>query len=98
MAHEDKGLNTPSEEQKGPFLKVSSQHATDPASDVETLVRQEYARIDELNSAMDYMQKYMDSKKTLGDWHAVMDAAADIREILVEIKTIKRIINKVEKL
>ncbi len=46
-------------------------------------------KISTLVTSVTDMKHYMETKKALGDWHAVMDAAADIRELEAEIKSLK---------
>ena len=50
-------------------------------------------RIVKLEKRYERMKDYLQLKFDEGDWHGVMDAAADIREILIEIKTLGSISN-----
>ena len=46
-------------------------------------------RIEKLESRFNGMQNYLNLKFDEEDWHAVMDASADIREILAELKILR---------
>ena len=50
-------------------------------------------RIRELEESKSAMIDYLKLKVTLQDWHAVMDASCDIREIDSELKALNKIIN-----
>lgn len=54
--------------------------------------------IETLDLSIQDMRKYMSRKEVLGDWHAVMDAAADIREMLAEKNALRSIKTSLEKL
>lgn len=45
----------------------------------------------ELRKAKAQMEKYLDLRRQMEDWHGVMDAAADIREIEAQIKVIEEL-------
>jgi hypothetical protein len=47
--------------------------------------------IKSLESRFERMRQYLLLKYEEEDWHGVMDAAADIREIVVQLKLIKSI-------
>lgn len=38
------------------------------------------------------MEAYLDQKRRLEDWHGVMDAAADIRELLIMQRTLRQVL------
>lgn len=38
------------------------------------------------------MQAYHDQKRRLDDWHGVMDAAADIRELQITQRTLRQVL------
>ena len=50
-------------------------------------------RIKELEDSKSAMIGYLKLKVVLQDWHAVMDASCDIREIESELKTLNKIVN-----
>ena len=37
------------------------------------------------------MEEYLDQKRRLDDWHGVMDASADIRELLIMQRTLRQV-------
>jgi hypothetical protein len=37
------------------------------------------------------MEAYLDQKRRLDDWHGVMDASADIRELLIMQRTLRQV-------
>ena len=45
-------------------------------------------RIAELRQAVSQMKEYLQLRFTMSDWHGVMDAAADIRELEAQIKVL----------
>jgi len=47
---------------------------------------------DKLEKRLDGMKKYLLLKYEDEDWHGCMDAAADIREIVAELKCIKKLL------
>jgi myosin-crossreactive antigen len=47
-------------------------------------------RIKELERAIHDMKLYMEAKMMLEDWHAVADAAMDIRELEAELLTLRK--------
>jgi len=49
-------------------------------------------RIKELETSKSEMVSYLKLKIVLQDWHAVMDASCDIREIETELKVLNRLI------
>jgi hypothetical protein len=55
-------------------------------------------RIATLHLSVNDMKSYMDRKKMLGDWHAVMDAAADIREMVAEQNALRQVQVNLEKI
>lgn len=42
------------------------------------------------------MEMYLDQKRRLDDWHGVMDAAADIRELQVMQRTLRQVLEVVD--
>lgn len=52
-------------------------------------------KLDSLYYRKTLMVEYLKDRVTLEDFHGVMDASADIREILVEIKLIEEMLNDV---
>jgi hypothetical protein len=48
-------------------------------------------RITQLKQRVEGMKNYLLLKFNHGDWHAVMDAAADIRELEAEIKGLEHV-------
>jgi hypothetical protein len=38
------------------------------------------------------MQQYCDHKREVEDWHGVMDAAADLRELLITQRTLQTVL------
>jgi hypothetical protein len=48
-------------------------------------------QIKKLEGRLDKMKEYLQLKYDEEDWHGVADAAMDIREIVAEIKCLKKI-------
>lgn len=48
--------------------------------------------LDTLEQDIVLMQQYCDHKRDQEDWHGVMDAAADIRELLVMQRTLRLVL------
>lgn len=46
--------------------------------------------IEELREARRLMIEYLDLRRRLEDWHGVMDASADIREIEAQLRVLER--------
>ena len=42
------------------------------------------------------MEAYLDQKRRLDDWHGVMDASADIRELLIMQRTLRQVMGDVD--
>lgn len=42
------------------------------------------------------MEMYLDQKRRLDDWHGVMDAAADIRELQIMQRTLRQVLEVVD--
>ena len=42
------------------------------------------------------MEMYLDQKRRLEDWHGVMDAAADIRELQIMQRTLRQVLEVVD--
>ena len=52
------------------------------------------ARVKELEQSKLAMVDYLKLKVTLQDWHAVMDASCDIREIDSELKVLRAMLGE----
>lgn len=65
---------------------------------IDTLGISVSSRIETLDLSIQDMRKYMSRKEVLGDWHAVMDAAADIREMVAEKNALRNIKTSLDKL
>lgn len=48
--------------------------------------------LDTLERDIVLMQQYCDHKRDQEDWHGVMDAAADLRELLIMQKTLRLVL------
>jgi len=46
-------------------------------------------RIKALEDQLRLMEEYLDLRRSLRDWHGVMDAAADIREIEAKLSELR---------
>lgn len=47
-------------------------------------------RVQEINNNLEIMKKYLDKCVKDEDWHGVMDAAADIRELVAELSAYEK--------
>lgn len=50
-----------------------------------------------LNDQLSTMKEYIKLRLSLEDWHGVMDAAVDIREIACQIKILESLVGKPSK-
>lgn len=54
------------------------------------------SKIEALEKKIEGMKQYLLLKFDHGDWHGVMDAAADIRELEAEIKGLRQLDQAIE--
>lgn len=52
-------------------------------------------RIHDVNQRLKLMRSYLRMRDELNDWHGVMDAAADIRELETELRTLQWVITNI---
>lgn len=50
--------------------------------------------VQRLDQELTLMQKYCDCKRDGEDWHGVMDASADIRELLIAKRTLRIVLGE----
>jgi hypothetical protein len=51
------------------------------------------ARLAEIEAHLATMRTYLDMRNKSKDWHGVMDASADIRELEAEAKALRWVLN-----
>jgi hypothetical protein len=52
--------------------------------------------LDRIKCDLVLMEQYLDQKRRLDDWHGVMDASADIRELLVMERTLRQVMGGID--
>ena len=52
--------------------------------------------LERIDQDLALMEAYLDQKRRLDDWHGVMDASADIRELLVMQRTLRQVLGGVD--
>lgn len=60
-----------------------------------TFYHQLQQRIHDVNQRLKLMRSYLRMRDELNDWHGVMDAAADIRELETELRTLQWVITNI---